>query len=114
LGGYIPYAKSLGTGVLIAFFGSIIVAFYTYIFFNFIDPALIDQMLEMSRQQMIERGMPDDQVEMAVEMSGKFMTPGWMFAFSILGVTFMGFLFSLIASAFLKRNQETPFNSNMQ
>jgi hypothetical protein len=111
LGGYISYGKSLGTGVVIAFFGSIIVAFYTYLFFNVVDPALIDQMIEMTREKMIESGMPDDQVEMAVDMSARFMTPGWMFTFSILGITFMGFVFSLLASVFLKRNQDNPFNT---
>ena len=113
-GGYISYGKSLGTGILISFFGSIIAAFYTYIFFNFIDPSMVDKLIEMSQQQMIDKGMSDDQVEMAISMTRKFMTPTWMFFFTILSYTFMGFIFSLLVSVFTKRNQENPFNSNVQ
>jgi Protein of unknown function (DUF4199) len=114
LGGYISYGKSLGTGVLIAFFGSVIAAFYTYVFFTFIDPAMIDKIMEMSQQKMMEKGLPDEQVESSLAMVRQFMTPGWMFCFAILTYTFMGFLFSLIISIFTKREQQNPFNSNLQ
>lgn len=114
LGGFISYSKALGTGIVISFFGSIIVAFYMYLFFSFIDPSMTDKILETAQQQMMEKGLPDDQVEMAVEMQKKFMTPGWMFAFTILGYTFFGFILSLITSIFIRRNQENPFNSNVQ
>ena len=114
LGGYISYGKSVGTGIVIAFFGSIILAFYMYLFFAFIDPAMADKILEMAEQQMMEKGLPDDQVEMAIEMQKKFITPGWMFAFTILGYTFMGLILSLVTSIFIRRNPENPFNSNVQ
>jgi len=113
LKGQISYGKSLGTGTLIALFGSVITAFYTYIFFHFIDPSMVDRILELSQQKMAERGgMTDEQVEMALNMSRKFMTPGWMFTFTILSYTFVGFVMSLIASAFLKRTTDNPFSSN--
>lgn len=114
LGGYISYGKSLGMGVLIAFFGSIIAAFYTYIFFTFIDPAMVDKIMELSQQKMLDKGLPEDQVQTSLSMMRKFMTPGWMFLFAILTYTFMGFLFSLVISIFTKREQQNPFNSNLQ
>ena len=113
LKGQISYGKALGTGTLIAFFGSVIAAFYTYVFFQFIDPSMVDRILELSQQKMAERGgMTDEQVEIALSMSRKFMTPGWMFTFTILSYTFVGFIMSLIVSAFLKRTNDNPFSSN--
>ena len=75
---------------------------------------MVDKILEMSQQQMVERGMPEDQLETAMNMTRKFMTPGWMFLFTILTYTFVGFLLSLFISIFMKRNQENPFNSTLQ
>jgi len=113
-GGFLSYGKALGTGVLISFFGSIIAAFYTYVFFSFIDPSMIDKILEMSQQQLMDKGLPDDQIETSLTMMKKFMSPGWMFLFTILTYTFMGFLFSLILSIFVKREEQNPFNSTLQ
>src|SRR5437667_11482637 len=40
LSGFISYGKSLGTGVLIGFFGGIITAFFSVLMFTVIDPGL--------------------------------------------------------------------------
>ncbi len=60
-------------------------------------------MLEMIQEQMLEQGLTEEQVEQATEMQKVFMTPAIMSAISILSLTFMGFVFSLITSIFLKK-----------
>jgi len=113
LGGYITYAQCLSSGTLIALFSSIITAFYTYIFFTFIDASLIDMILEKQMIVMEEKGLDDEQIEMAMKYTRKFMTPLWMSVIGLLSYTFMGFIFSLVTSFFLKRKDDS-FESNFR
>jgi hypothetical protein len=110
LGGYISYGKSLGTGVLIGLFGGIITGFFTVLLFTVIDPGLTQKILEASQQQMIDKGMSEEQLQTALKWTRKFMGPIPLFLFSILGGTFMAFIFSLIVSIFTKKEQN-PFSA---
>jgi hypothetical protein len=112
LGGYISYGKSLGTGVLISVFGGILTGVFTLIFFLYIAPEMSQKIMEAAQQNMAEKGMSDEQIESAMSISQKFMTPPWLFVFSVLGSAFMGFIFSLLISIFMKKEQN-PFNSNI-
>ena len=95
LGGYISYGKSLGTGTLISLFGSFISAIFVVLFFKFIAPDMIQRILDSTQQKLIEEGMSDDKIEMAMSYTRKFMTPIWFFGLSLIGTAFMGFLFSI-------------------
>jgi len=114
-GGFISYGQSLGTGVLIGLFSSIIVSIYTIIFFKFIDPGMIDVVLRKAEEKMLEKNpsMTDEQLEVAMSYTRKFMTPLWMSITSILGSTFISFIASLIISIFTKKN-DNSFESNFK
>lgn len=105
--GSISYARALGSGVLISFFGSIILGFYMYVFMKFIDPDFQNKMYELMEESMLEQGMSEDAIENAIEMSKNFMTPGFLMVSTFLGFTFWGFLFSLITSIFIKKKNDT-------
>lgn len=111
LGGYIGYGKAVGTGLLISIFGGILAGAFSVIFFSFIAPDMVDRILAAAQQNMIDKGMSEEQIEMGLEWTKKFMTPGWLFIFSIISAAFFGLILSLIASIFLK-NESNPFNSN--
>lgn len=112
LGGYISYGRSLGTGTLIAIFAGIISAIFSVLFFNFIAPEMTQRILESAQESMTERGMSEDQIETAMAYTQKFMTPFWLFTFSVVSAAFIGFIFSLIISIFTRKEQNT-FNSNI-
>lgn len=107
-GGFISYGRALWSGTLITFFCAIITCFYMLLHFRFIDPSAIDQILQQQEQGMIDNGMPDEQIEMGMKYARKFTTPIWIAIFGLIMYTFMGFIFSLITSAFLKK-EATPF-----
>ena len=111
--GSISYGRAYGVSVLTALFASIILGFYTFLFFKLIAPEAIDKMLIEVEEKLIQQNpnMPEDQLEMAINMTKKFMNPAMMFISTILGFTFMGALFSLITSIFVKK-APSPFDIN--
>jgi len=46
----------------------------------------------------------DDELDLALEMTNKFVQPHWMLILGVLGGTFMGFIYSLIISIFVKKD----------
>ena len=111
--GFISYGQGLSAGTGIAFFASILVAFYTFVFFSFIDPDMLEELILRTEDQMYDQGMPDDQVEMAMSMTRKFMMPGPMAAMVVLSYTIVGLIVSLITSAILKK-EDSSFESNFK
>lgn len=107
LGGYISYGKALGFGTLTVFFASLIVGFFTYILYTFIDPSLIDEILRVSEESLLQQGLSDSEIDAALEMTKKFTTPLFITITTIIGISFMGFIFSLIVGIFVKRKDDS-------
>ena len=45
----------------------------------------------------------EEELDLALQMVNKFMQPHWMMIMGMLSGTFMGFLYSLIISIFVKK-----------
>lgn len=108
LGGAITYGNALGFGVMISLFAGIIVAVFTFIQMTVIDPEYVTKLLAIVEEELASKGMADDQIEMAIEMQKKFMTPAFITISAIFGMVLTGFIFSLITSIFLKK-EKSPF-----
>jgi hypothetical protein len=54
-------------------------------------------------EKMLEMGMPEEQIEAALNQSAKFQTPGWMFTWVLLWTLFIGTIISLVMAAILKK-----------
>ena len=106
--GFISYGKALKTGTLIALFGAFIFNFYMYIFYKYIDASQLDLILEQVKIQMVNQGRSEEEMDLAMTMMEKFMTPGGMFISGIFGYTLTGFIFSLIIAIFLKKENLSP------
>ncbi|MBT3207654.1 MAG: DUF4199 domain-containing protein [Bacteroidetes bacterium] len=110
--GFITYSKALGTGTLISFFASILNAFYVYIFHTVIDTEAIQKMKDMQIEELLNNGMSEDDVEMIISTSQVWMTPLVFTITTIIGVTFIGFILSLLISIFIKKEGD-PFIEDM-
>lgn len=106
-GGFLSYGRCLGSGVLISLAVGVVMAVYIYLFFKFFDPGEIAKMIEMAEQGMVDKGMNDQQIDQAMAMSSKMMTPAIMAVLNIFSMVFWGTIFSLIISIFLKKNDES-------
>jgi len=105
LGGTLTYGQAVGAGVLTMVFASVISGIYTYLLYAVIDPSLQEQLRIYTEEQIIQKGgVPEEQVEMAVNMAAKFQTPPIMFAMAVVGGAFIGTIISLITAIFIKKN----------
>ena len=112
LGGAISYSRSILTSVMISVFGAVIISSFTIILYSFIDPSLPGQMQEAVQQQLIERGIPDEQVDEAMSRMKMMFSPVGMFLTGVLGAAIIGFIISLVLSIFT-RKEANPFQNNL-
>ena len=103
--GFISYSSSVKLGTTIVFFSSVIMAFYTFIYITYLNPDFLANILNITEQAMLEANpeISDQELDLALSMTTKFMQPHWMMIMGVLGGTFLGFLFSLIISIFVKK-----------
>ena len=115
LNGSISYGQAISFAVAAMFFSGIITALYTLILYSFIDPSLVEQMKTLQEEALLQRGMSEDQIEAAMSMSSKMMTPGWMSIMGLFGSVLMGAIISLITSIFVKKQpNEDAFEEAME
>ena len=98
LGGYMTFGRGFYTGFLTSVVMGVIGAVWTYLFFSFVAPEVLDIMKEAAMDKM-----PEDQAEAAEGMMGMFMSSGF-FAISMLIMTIViGAIIASIASAVMKK-----------
>jgi sulfite exporter TauE/SafE len=104
-GGYITYGKALGYGVVMSIFTGVVVGIFTYLLYAVIDPGLMEESIKLIEEEMLNQGMTADQVETISEMQKKIRSPFMMLLGSVLNYALLGLIFSLITSAFLKKQK---------
>ena len=111
LGGEISYSKALGFGILICVFAAVVSGIYTVLLMTVIDPDFINKMMTAIEEEYVKMGMSEDQIEASMKIVGKMQSPVFMAISQVIGFAFMGAIFSLVTSAFLKKDKpifETP------
>lgn len=105
-GGFMSLGQALKLGVGISLIAGIIGVAFNYVLMNYIEPDMINQIMEIQQDTMLERNpnMTQAQMDTASEMTAKFMTPSMMAAFGLLASLFIGLIISLIAGLIMKRN----------
>jgi hypothetical protein len=73
----------------------------------FIEPDFVNQSIEIAREQMMTQNpdMTQEQMDMAMGITEKMMTPTIMAAMGIIFTLFLGFIVSLISGLFMKENR---------
>lgn len=111
MGGYISFGKAFLSAYLIVLVSAIFTALYSYIFFTFIDPAylqkIIEQALEKAQTDMAAKGLAEDQMEPALNITRKMMSPVLLTVFSFLGSALFGAILALITGAIIKKEDKS-------
>ncbi len=110
--GFISYGEAVKFSVTVSFYASIILGFFTYLLYKYIDPSLINQVFEYQEKLLLDTGTSEEEVEKTMELVKLATTPGLLFVSSIFSITLIGTIISLINSIFLKRIQN-PFDKAM-
>jgi len=113
LKGYISYGEALGFGVLVGLISSVLLGIFVFIEYKFLDPGLIDKLMDIAREKMLGKGIDQEQLEKALSISKWFMTPVVLAISTILFNTFVSFILSLITSAIVKK-EKNPFDTAMK
>jgi hypothetical protein len=108
MGGFISYGKVFTVGTLISLVLGIIMGIYTFIFFKYIDPGAMEEVMTMQEQALMDRGMTDMEIEQSMAIASKFAGVGMYTFFALLGNFIIGVIFSLITSIFIKK-EDTGF-----
>ena len=103
--GFMSYGQGLTIGTVASVVSGVIGGVFTYIYFTFIDPNYMARVMELTRSRMEEKGMPEAQIDQAMAWTEKFTTGPISMIFPILGALLMGFLISLVISAFTKKSR---------
>lgn len=108
--GYMTYGEGMSLGALLSAVAGLLSSVFSVFYTQVIDPGFQARITEQVRDQMESAGnLSDEQVDQAVEMMGKFQSPGLQFLFGVLGTILIGVIFSLVIAAILRKNKSNPF-----
>lgn len=113
LGGYITYGRALGISMIIVLIAGIISTIYFLIHTSVVDTEYVTKLIAAAEEELLKKGMTDDQIEMALSIQKKMMKPSIMAVFGLIGTGFWGLIISLITSIFVKK-QGDPYQEAMQ
>lgn len=103
--GFMSYGQGVGIGFWISLIAVIVGGLFAYTYANIIDPATMESFYEKQYEQMQEKGMPDEQIEMAVSWTKKLFWPIYI----VFGI-FFGLIVALIVTIFTqKKSPEQTF-----
>jgi hypothetical protein len=105
LEGYLSLGQGMKMGLYISFISGILTAVFTFIFFKFIQPDMMSNIIEAAVEKAEEKGQDAEKMKQGMEMMSWMFSPGAMSVFALIGSVFFGAIFSLIASLILKKDR---------
>ena len=104
------FGECLKIGVLICVLAALIYGVFGAIF-NALVPEFMEEILRKSRNVMMEQNpsMTQEQVDMAISWTEKFMNPLISIPFTLLMYAFIGLIYSLIVGAIVKKDSPQNF-----
>jgi hypothetical protein len=98
--GFMSYGQGFGIGAIISILGSVVSAIFIYVYFSYLDPDIMSQVMDESREQWEAQGMTDEQMEMAEG----FVSPGFISTMVFLMYCIGGIIISLLVPIFTQKN----------
>lgn len=110
-GGTLTYGQALGYLTTTALFYSLAMAVWTFVFFSYIAPDLMEQQLMKQEAQMEAKGMAPEMIEMSMKYARMFTQPAVMVVFVLLIGMLILTVINLIIAAIMKKDPP-PFGGN--
>lgn len=105
LSGSFTFGDAFKTGFFVGLIISVIMAVYTFIYVQFINQGMIDDILLKAEEDILTKypEMSDAQMEQALSYTEMFTSPAIMAVFGFFGNLLASTIFSLIIAIFAKR-----------
>ena len=103
--GFLTYGKAFSSSFWIGLFAGILSSVYLFLFIRFIHPGFINELLDQMRTNLLTTNpdMSEEQIEQAVSISSKFMSPVMMTLWGLAAYAALSAIISLILAIFLKK-----------
>lgn len=113
LGGFMSYGKAFSASFMIVLFAAILGLIYSFLFFQVIAPEVVQEIVDMSREEAIKRSpeLTEEQIDQAMQVSSFFMTPIMLTVWGFISQVLIGAILSLITSIFLKKEDKSLTSS---
>jgi len=108
--GFASFSECLKVGVTLMFIAGLTYAVFSIIF-NLIFPEFIEEMISIVKSQTIKKSpeLTKEQLEMALSLQRKFLSPWISGAVTVAMYSFFGLIYSLIIGAIVKKDQPQSF-----
>lgn len=105
LGGYMTYGRGFTVAFVALLIMGLIGGIFSFVYMNYIDPGMVDGILEATAQAYEDQGLSAAQTEAAMSWVEWAYSPTMMIVFNVLvGPVFISALFALIIGAAVKKN----------
>jgi hypothetical protein len=109
LNGFITFGQSFMIGFFTVLFAAVVSAIYTAVFMSLAGEEVIAIIMQKAEESMLQSkpDMTDEQIDMAMKMTERMMSPLWLTVISFLSSLFFGTIFSLLGSIFIKKENKS-------
>ncbi len=90
---------------------SVIQSLYTYVFMIFIDPDMINKIIEKAEEGFYNKNLTEEQIEQSMKMMSFMFKPWMLTTMTVLGTMFWGTVLSLIMAIFTKKQAQSSFDN---
>ena len=101
--GYMSFAQGVGISFWLGLVAGTIAVSGTLLYIEFVDTGYMERLADMQRLAMEEQGLSEEQIEQGMDMAARFTTPGFFFAFGLIGNVVMMVLIGVLVSIFTQR-----------
>lgn len=103
MNGYMTYGQAFSSAFLIGLFAGIIGTIYMFIFVQYINPGMVNEIIEQTRVKLQDQNLTEDQIESALDYTRKFTTPLMMTIWGLVAYTLISLVLGLLSAIFLKK-----------
>lgn len=107
LGGFMSFKRAFFLAFMIGIVSATVVLIFNYLYMNFINPNAMEAQLEMTKSMMEKFGMPEDQLDAAIEKQRANLASPLSIVTGLLSMAVFTAIISLIMGAIMKKERPT-------
>lgn len=104
LNGYISFGRAFITALVVGIVMGVVSSLFNYIYLTFIDPGMLERVMNMTYEAYEQQGMSEEQIEAAMSMVGGMMTAEGQLMTGLIGAAVISAITGLIIAAVMKRD----------